>query len=145
MSASRNKLAVVDENDTCLVYDIHTKELLFQVRLSLSLSLGQGWTHGGTDRRRPRAQNWPKCWHGEIHWTYLNHSSRFVGFICFSIRTTWLLGLVGKEVEDRRRVSSSWIKDTWTCDLFGSIESSVLFLFALLMLLNILALAQILT
>lgn len=31
MSASRNKLAVVDENDMCLVYDIHTKELLFQV------------------------------------------------------------------------------------------------------------------
>lgn len=31
MSASRNKLAVVDENDTCLVYDINTKELLFQV------------------------------------------------------------------------------------------------------------------
>ncbi|NWU01452.1 IF122 protein, partial [Urocynchramus pylzowi] len=30
MSASRGKLAVVDENDTCLVYDIHTKELLFQ-------------------------------------------------------------------------------------------------------------------
>ncbi|NXK34891.1 IF122 protein, partial [Piprites chloris] len=30
MSASRRKLAVVDENDTCLVYDIHTKELLFQ-------------------------------------------------------------------------------------------------------------------
>ncbi|XP_050168667.1 intraflagellar transport protein 122 homolog isoform X2 [Myiozetetes cayanensis] len=30
MSASRKKLAVVDENDTCLVYDIHTKELLFQ-------------------------------------------------------------------------------------------------------------------
>ncbi|XP_051483298.1 intraflagellar transport protein 122 homolog isoform X1 [Apus apus] len=30
MSASRSKLAVVDENDTCLVYDIHTKELLFQ-------------------------------------------------------------------------------------------------------------------
>ncbi|KAL2300007.1 hypothetical protein Nmel_012863, partial [Mimus melanotis] len=30
MSASRAKLAVVDENDTCLVYDIHTKELLFQ-------------------------------------------------------------------------------------------------------------------
>ncbi|XP_074169060.1 intraflagellar transport protein 122 homolog isoform X4 [Rhinolophus sinicus] len=30
MSASRNKLAVVDENDTCLVYDIYTKELLFQ-------------------------------------------------------------------------------------------------------------------
>ncbi|NXC35428.1 IF122 protein, partial [Campylorhamphus procurvoides] len=30
MSASRTKLAVVDENDTCLVYDIHTKELLFQ-------------------------------------------------------------------------------------------------------------------
>ncbi|KAJ7316950.1 hypothetical protein JRQ81_003112 [Phrynocephalus forsythii] len=30
MSASRNKLAVVDENDTCLVYDINTKELLFQ-------------------------------------------------------------------------------------------------------------------
>ncbi|NXM32108.1 IF122 protein, partial [Oxyruncus cristatus] len=30
MSASRKKLAVVDENDTCLVYDIHTRELLFQ-------------------------------------------------------------------------------------------------------------------
>ncbi|XP_028906907.1 intraflagellar transport protein 122 homolog [Ornithorhynchus anatinus] len=30
MSASRNKLAVVDENDTCLVYDLCTKELLFQ-------------------------------------------------------------------------------------------------------------------
>ncbi|NXM73887.1 IF122 protein, partial [Serilophus lunatus] len=30
LSASRSKLAVVDENDTCLVYDIHTKELLFQ-------------------------------------------------------------------------------------------------------------------
>ncbi|KAG2471028.1 IF122 protein, partial [Polypterus senegalus] len=30
MSASRNKLAVVDEHNTCLVYDIRTKELLFQ-------------------------------------------------------------------------------------------------------------------
>ncbi|XP_012866043.1 PREDICTED: intraflagellar transport protein 122 homolog isoform X2 [Dipodomys ordii] len=30
MSATRKKLAVVDENDTCLVYDIHSKELLFQ-------------------------------------------------------------------------------------------------------------------
>ncbi|KAG8546160.1 hypothetical protein GDO81_019675 [Engystomops pustulosus] len=30
MSASRNKLAVVDENNTCLVYDITSKELLFQ-------------------------------------------------------------------------------------------------------------------
>ncbi|XP_063797290.1 intraflagellar transport protein 122 homolog isoform X2 [Pseudophryne corroboree] len=30
MSASRNKLAVVDENNTCLVYDITTKDLLFQ-------------------------------------------------------------------------------------------------------------------
>ncbi|XP_040264299.1 LOW QUALITY PROTEIN: intraflagellar transport protein 122 homolog [Bufo bufo] len=30
MSATRNKLAVVDENNTCLVYDITTKELLFQ-------------------------------------------------------------------------------------------------------------------
>ncbi|XP_043934565.1 intraflagellar transport protein 122 homolog [Protopterus annectens] len=30
ISASRNKLAVVDEHNTCLVYDIHTKELLFQ-------------------------------------------------------------------------------------------------------------------
>lgn len=35
MSASRNKLAVVDENDTCLVYDIHTKELLFQVKFKV--------------------------------------------------------------------------------------------------------------
>lgn len=33
MSASRSKLAVVDENDMCLVYDVHTKELLFQVTL----------------------------------------------------------------------------------------------------------------
>ncbi|XP_060691773.1 intraflagellar transport protein 122 homolog [Hemiscyllium ocellatum] len=30
MSTSRNKLAVVDEHNTCLVYDISTKELLFQ-------------------------------------------------------------------------------------------------------------------
>ncbi|KAJ8370877.1 hypothetical protein SKAU_G00109050 [Synaphobranchus kaupii] len=30
MSASRSKLAVVDEHNTCLVYDIRTKELLFQ-------------------------------------------------------------------------------------------------------------------
>ncbi|RXM91957.1 Intraflagellar transport protein 122-like [Acipenser ruthenus] len=30
MSSSRSKLAVVDEHNTCLVYDIHTKELLFQ-------------------------------------------------------------------------------------------------------------------
>lgn len=32
MSTSRSKLAVVDEHNTCLVYDIQTKELLFQVR-----------------------------------------------------------------------------------------------------------------
>ncbi|XP_040008759.1 intraflagellar transport protein 122 homolog [Xiphias gladius] len=30
MSASRNKLAVVDEHSTLLVYDINSKELLFQ-------------------------------------------------------------------------------------------------------------------
>lgn len=43
MSASRNKLAVVDENDTCLVYDIHTKELLFQVESQMETqSLEQG-------------------------------------------------------------------------------------------------------
>ncbi|XP_077073746.1 intraflagellar transport protein 122 homolog isoform X2 [Siphateles boraxobius] len=30
MSSSRSKLAVVDEHNTCLVYDIHTRELLFQ-------------------------------------------------------------------------------------------------------------------
>ncbi|NXL80314.1 IF122 protein, partial [Leptocoma aspasia] len=30
LSASRARLAVVDENDTCLVYDLHTRELLFQ-------------------------------------------------------------------------------------------------------------------
>lgn len=28
---SRNKLAVVDENNTCLVYNIKNNELLFQV------------------------------------------------------------------------------------------------------------------
>ena len=33
MSASRTKLAVVDEHNTCLVYDVNTKELLFQVSL----------------------------------------------------------------------------------------------------------------
>lgn len=31
MSASRNKLAVVDEHNTLQVYDINSKELLFQV------------------------------------------------------------------------------------------------------------------
>ena len=31
VSASRSKLAVVDEHNTCLVYDINTKDLLFQV------------------------------------------------------------------------------------------------------------------
>lgn len=31
MSSSRNRLAVVDEHNTCLVYDILSKELLFQV------------------------------------------------------------------------------------------------------------------
>lgn len=40
MSASRNKLAVVDENDTCLVYDIHTKELLFQVKFKVVFCWG---------------------------------------------------------------------------------------------------------
>ena len=33
--SSRTKLAVVDENSTCLVYDLRTKELLFQVSLFL--------------------------------------------------------------------------------------------------------------
>ena len=31
ISCSRTKLAVVDEHNTVLVYDINTKELLFQV------------------------------------------------------------------------------------------------------------------
>jgi hypothetical protein len=31
--SSRTKLAVVDEHNTCLVYDINTKDLLFQVTL----------------------------------------------------------------------------------------------------------------
>ncbi len=34
MSSSRLKLAVVDEHNTCLVYDVNSKELLFQVRIS---------------------------------------------------------------------------------------------------------------
>ena len=38
MSASRLKLAVVDEHNTCLVYDVNTKELLFQVTSKVSLS-----------------------------------------------------------------------------------------------------------
>nr|CAD7571464.1 unnamed protein product [Timema californicum] len=33
LSPSSNKLAVVDENNHCLVYDIHNKNLLFQVSL----------------------------------------------------------------------------------------------------------------
>lgn len=37
VSASRTKLAVVDEHNTCLVYDINTKDLLFQVFKSASL------------------------------------------------------------------------------------------------------------
>jgi len=31
MSTTRQRLAVVDEHNTCLVYDVNTKELLFQV------------------------------------------------------------------------------------------------------------------
>lgn len=31
INMSRSKLAVVDQSNTCLVYDINTKELLFQV------------------------------------------------------------------------------------------------------------------
>lgn len=41
MSASNNKLAVVNEHNTLLVYDLNSKELLFQV-------CGQGfggWTY----------------------------------------------------------------------------------------------------
>lgn len=86
MSASRNKLAVVDENDTCLVYDIHTKELLFQVRLSFCL-----WprdrhpmARAGGDQECRSHRNADT----EIHQTYLKHRSRFVGLICFSIKTT---------------------------------------------------------
>jgi intraflagellar transport protein 122 len=36
VSASRTKLAVVDEHNTCLVYDINTKDLLFQVSLPVN-------------------------------------------------------------------------------------------------------------
>lgn len=32
---SRNKLAVVDENSTCLVYNLSNNELLFQVQCTL--------------------------------------------------------------------------------------------------------------
>jgi len=32
LSFSRNKLAVVDENSTCLVYNLSNNELLFQVQ-----------------------------------------------------------------------------------------------------------------
>ena len=31
ISAMRQKIAVVDEHNTCLVYDVNTKDLLFQV------------------------------------------------------------------------------------------------------------------
>jgi len=33
INANRQKLAVVDEHGTCLVYNIKTKELLYQVAL----------------------------------------------------------------------------------------------------------------
>ena len=39
MSARRQKLAVVDEHNTCLVYDVNTKELLFQVHGHWSITL----------------------------------------------------------------------------------------------------------
>ncbi|GFR60058.1 intraflagellar transport protein 122 [Elysia marginata] len=38
LSSSRNKLAVVDEQNTCLVYDLNTKDLLFQERNANSVS-----------------------------------------------------------------------------------------------------------
>ncbi|RUS86065.1 hypothetical protein EGW08_006158 [Elysia chlorotica] len=38
LSCSRNKLAVVDEQNTCLVYDLNTKDLLFQERNANSVS-----------------------------------------------------------------------------------------------------------
>lgn len=37
MSATRTKLAVVDEHNTCLVYDLNTKDLLFQVNFLLDM------------------------------------------------------------------------------------------------------------
>lgn len=37
MSATRTKLAVVDEHNTCLVYDLNTKDLLFQVNCRLDM------------------------------------------------------------------------------------------------------------
>ena len=37
LSSNRSRLAVVDEHNTCLVYDINTKELLFQVRNKIML------------------------------------------------------------------------------------------------------------
>lgn len=43
MSSSRSKLAVVDEHNTCLVYDIHTKELLFQVQFNLMKLAQPAW------------------------------------------------------------------------------------------------------
>ena len=40
INANRQKLAIVDEHGTCLVYSIKSKELLYQVTLSLvALSL----------------------------------------------------------------------------------------------------------
>jgi len=46
INANRQKLAVVDEHGTCLVYNIKTKELLYQVAL-LGLRMyrisGSGW------------------------------------------------------------------------------------------------------
>lgn len=85
MSASRNKLAVVDENDTCLVYDIHTKELLFQVEswmetqsseqgAVLSLPVVQALSgrknkglgpSTGIDSEKPQGQG---SWASLLHW-----------------------------------------------------------------------------
>ena len=35
LSMSRSKIAIINDNSTCLVYDLHTKELLFEVSYGL--------------------------------------------------------------------------------------------------------------
>ena len=50
LSASRNKLAVVDENSICLVYDLPSKQLLFQEPNANSVA----WNTQNEVRRRRR-------------------------------------------------------------------------------------------
>ena len=69
MSASRNKLAVVDEHNTLLVYEINSKELLFQVS-----GQRKGWQiflkmhfQGAEEWKEPTTQKQPYIFNDKAH------------------------------------------------------------------------------